>query len=448
MENSTLTNYNTSFEHITTRRPKFNRDLSTFSISGEHTIFNSTILNCSQSTSCPNITEKMHNTSQEIELQNRIMQLESELESANNEISELMIQNSHLKKSEEKLNGQLELLKKVTRMDFLDKPIREKNSGRFSLQTTPNYRNLNYLQIGLPRTTPNQMTKAVCDKLEESYTSLQKNLSKDTVGDLTSITTGTPIQKTISKIELPEKLPVKDKNEKSEKVILTKAKSTTSQKPRVLIIGDEKCRDLRASLQKLLGENFMVTAAIYPKASITYILDREKESLKTWTKNDFAIFFGCTNDKNPFQIMSFLNFWIMSNQHTNIIIPEIPYSRYLNRSKLNYEIKFMSAHNSNVQYIDMSYSSFVPKSQTYFALHLSRNVLRTILRIKNTLNADRCVHNQNHMPTDNKITVSTQTDTQTTSPSIASPASKTIGTTDAAKDVGSDTSNQQFFRLQ
>lgn len=199
--------------------------------------------------------------------------------------------------------------------------------------------------MGLPRTTPKQMTRAVCDTLEASYTMMNQTLttSINMVEDTNKITINTS-RKNYSRPYKTEEAVSTFENEKQQpRKSELSPMTVTAQKQRVLIIGDEKCRNLRASLQKLIGDKFYVTATIYPEASIKYILDNEREALKTFTNNDYVIFFGCTNDKNPFEVMSYLNFWIMSNTHTNLIIPEVPYSRFLNRSKLNYEIKFVCA---------------------------------------------------------------------------------------------------------
>lgn len=101
MDTSTSSNYKNSFDHVTTRRPKQNHNISSFSISGERAIFNSTVLNGSLSTSCPNLMEKSLDITLVTELKERVLQLETELSSANNEISEMMIQNSELIKSKE-----------------------------------------------------------------------------------------------------------------------------------------------------------------------------------------------------------------------------------------------------------------------------------------------------------------------------------------------------------
>lgn len=134
-------------------------------------------------------------------------------------------------------------------------------------------------------------------------------------------------------------------------------------------------------LQKLIGPNFLVRCFWKPGATIREVLLTEKTEVDKLRKNDFVIIIACTNDTNP----SEFKFWIQSFIHdiktTNILFSSIPYNKYLNVSKLNFELKFycLKGHSTNdVSFVEVNYFYRFPK-RTSFLLYRCQVLVREIL---------------------------------------------------------------------
>lgn len=158
-------------------------------------------------------------------------------------------------------------------------------------------------------------------------------------------------------------------------------KNSTNQltKKRVLILADQQGKDIRNIIQKLVGDEYTVVCHWKTNARIKDIVKSCINEIKSFTNNDIVILIGGTNDRNPFDIKFSLASWLASVNNTNIIVSEIPFNRHLNESVLNYNVKLICNQFDNATFIDMGYSQRFPIRK--FALTLSRTLLRAVLRI-------------------------------------------------------------------
>lgn len=152
-----------------------------------------------------------------------------------------------------------------------------------------------------------------------------------------------------------------------------------SAKKKIIILADQRGIALRKTLQDLVGTKYDVTAYWKANASIENILDSNKQELLTLTKNDYIVLLGGMNDYNPNNFKFVLNSFLSFFRYTNIIVSEVPYNRFLNEHKLNYEIRYSCMKYGHVTYLDMDYSKTVPNKNS-LRVQLCKSVLRVLLQ--------------------------------------------------------------------
>lgn len=322
-------------ENITKRRPserKRNLSVSNLSLSEtEENIMSSTIRDDSMRRSLPNLS-LLENSRYE-ELRTQIEQLTSELSSANNEIDTLIMENLKLKASLEEFLKKHNIYKKILCEDTPRKntPVKTKKQRNGDKKTK-----------------------------HDSYIEKQK-LNTDRISDVLQV------NKTDSKrsgyIE-------QSRNHNINEVAARQ----------VLIVADEQGRNLAITLKALLGKSYIVQSLCKPGAKMHDILKPLQKHTQTFTKRDYVIIIGGSNDNNPYLLLSGLNHNLHLLKHTNTIICQTTHSRYLNETKLNYEIKLMTRGFSGSVYLDMDYDTYIPRYK-YFLINLGRRLLKEILRI-------------------------------------------------------------------
>lgn len=192
--------------------------------------------------------------------------------------------------------------------------------------------------------------------------------------------------------------------------------STPPNTKKVLVLGDEKARNTRNILQKLLGSEYTVRSICKPGAQLHNVINCTESEVKNFTRDDFIILAGGSNDTNPFDFQSNLNAWLKTVTHTNVIVTEIPMNRNLNEKKLNYDMRFICSRYSNVTFVDMDFSRNIP-SRKYFALTLSRSILKEILHVNYKMNYMNYINNQyKNINSNNNTKVYVNKHTQTEAP--------------------------------
>lgn len=178
----------------------------------------------------------------------------------------------------------------------------------------------------------------------------------------------------------------------AENTITTKSIKETNNtnqttKKRIYILADQQGRGIRQKLQKLVGPEFQVFCIWKAKAKMENILKSCENDIATLNMNDFVIVLSGSNDNNPYEFLKSLLIWLDRTTNTNVIVSEIPKNKYLNESKLNYEVKMLCQRFDNCMYLNMNYSMQIPL-QNFFSTFVSRCILKEVLHIcyKNNYN--------------------------------------------------------------
>lgn len=181
-----------------------------------------------------------------------------------------------------------------------------------------------------------------------------------------------------------------------------------SDKKKIVVLADQQGWKVRELLQKLVGPAYKVSSFWKAGARIEEVLKSQKEIISNLTMSDYIIIIGGTSDCNPHEFKFSFENWCKSIKNTNIIVTEVPNNRHLNEKKLNYELRFICSAFKNVTYIDMNYSLTIPRG-IFFALNLSRSLLRQIINIDN---ARKYLEYQQHVRTCLKMQCNKYTQTE------------------------------------
>lgn len=309
------------------------------------------------------------------ELRDELNSTKLKLESADQEIMNLIAENNQLKHTIEEQSRCIDTLKQFCRdrtkivstntmtpisKRLLNVNMRARSSSfHIKLQHTPaTFKSTNGLQSSHKHLiTPEsrcQVDLASIDKGEDLNYCQTYNTSKETLNSDTCIS----------------------KNSST----INKSNETCNKKKRVIIIADNNGRGLRSTLQKLLGESYVVTSFVKPNASIGEVVNSMKTEILNLTDYDCVILIGGSNEKYPEKLNIDLNVFLSSVSNTNVIVCEVPRNNYLNVKKLNYYLKFICKTYSSVAFLDLDYSRSIPKRH-HFTVHLARCLLKEILCI-------------------------------------------------------------------
>lgn len=151
------------------------------------------------------------------------------------------------------------------------------------------------------------------------------------------------------------------------------------RKRRVLILADDQGYKMQRTLQKLIGEDYDVFCYWKSGARLHDVLSSSITEVNQLDANDFLIILGGIHDNSPDELLFTLRQFFKNKINTNVLVSEVPYNRFLNERKLNYELKFVCSK-VNVDFIDMNYSAFLPRRNS-FALFRCQMLLKEILRI-------------------------------------------------------------------
>lgn len=151
---------------------------------------------------------------------------------------------------------------------------------------------------------------------------------------------------------------------------------------KVLILADEQGNKVRELLQDLLSETYKVVCYRKPGATMNTILGNTSNDIVKLTNDDFVIVLGGVNDSNPYDLTQNLHHSLKQTVvHTNVIVCEVPFTRQLRETKLNYELKY-ACNKYKFTFLDFNYSKIRPM-RSHYAINLARSLLRDILRITN-----------------------------------------------------------------
>lgn len=379
---------NETQNYVTHRRQKIRRSSSLVNLSkDDSSLFETTMR------SLPN--SSLDESQTIIDLNDKIRALREDLTTAHTEIENLNSENNQLKTDLEKYLHTIKTLKQVTESPLTGRKKRQKSRSSTPKATTPVKTNSPEKSVVpepsssaitqsslLPTSTDNDSRSHKTDLSETSYSvDLEAGIIE------VEVTTDSNI-KQLQRLNLETSLPVASVNDgqTSDSNIEQPQSTNFTRSPRnkIIVIGDDQGRNMQRTLQRLVGERYLVSCFWKAGATLQEVLSAEKTEIEKLKHNDYLIVLAGCNDKSPFCFQSCLVNWLMIVEHTNVLISEIPSNNYLSEKKLNYELKFNCLKFQNVRFVDMKYSIERP-SRRFFTLHACQNLLREILNLSNKI---------------------------------------------------------------
>lgn len=365
---------------------KSNSDPDMNSTMHNDTLWNSTMFD----SSAHSLPTAMMDTSQLNELQEQMKILKHSLDSANLEIEKLLLENHGMKSLLEEKNREIEVLKKIVTI----------NPGTPAKIHTPKNYNKEVKLKTLPHSTPRRSRRRrhLLDASRDTPIPNQSTSMSINVHQEDDMTTSKPERTMIPQTSQAimgcskptndsEMHTKKSRTESNSEHTTMNSPAETKPKRKVIILADQQGRHTQGILQKLLGQDFLVTCSLKPQAKIIDVVNAEIEEIAKLSKNDFVILICGANDRNPNEFLFELRTWLRKVQNTNVIIPKVAYSRHLNEDKLNYEVKFVLNEFLNSTFVDVKFRNNTQRSP----LFLCRSILRDLLRINYRIKYDEYV---------------------------------------------------------
>lgn len=325
--------------------------------------------------SLPNI----YTVNEEIdELNKHIRQLTSQLDSAHVEIENLSLENSELKNQLSICMEKLNLYKKIGVSENVCKTpknqVKVTHTSQKKRSSKSKQKRKNLIQSKINIKNPDE---PCC--------------SKTLHYDNEKITNCKP--STISSQNNKKKIISNYSNTLKNHTVKTPSVMGLKPKHKVLIFCDYRGIRLQNILQQLLGPLYEVLCFSKPGAIMENIISTLPDEVKKLTEQDYIILIGGSYDKNPYELSTNLDNFFKATTHTNILVCQVFFNRYLNEGKLNYEVKFLCSKNEYTTYIDMGYD-YEKYTKTDYFNNICQRVLKEILHIKYKLDYKGYVQQQ------------------------------------------------------
>lgn len=152
-----------------------------------------------------------------------------------------------------------------------------------------------------------------------------------------------------------------------------KKKKTKGEK--ILILADSHGRNISSHLTEIWpSRNTSISSIFKPNANLSVVTKDLKKQIKTFTKKDYIIVIGGSNDNlvnNENQLVDKLKRIVAESSHTNIILAGLPYKHHIpglnNRvTYVNWEIE-KTVNNS-------SHAFFLPLNDLSRKLHTKQGL--------------------------------------------------------------------------
>lgn len=359
-------------QNITLRRKAYSiEDIS------KHYSLNSSTLDTSiclgsPARSLPNTSLEIINV-QSMEMKEEILFLKQNLDSAHAEIDHLNIENNELKNQIQQLNTTLKAMKQI------NSPVLKNKMS----------------------STPKRRTSILRDRTQVKLAQSQE------IDNNTNIQNNTQINnKTNQQISNNTKIQNNDIKNEHYKV--------NKEPEKILIICNEEGKGVRQVLQPLLGTKHMVQSIIKPGAKINNLINDGLSHCTNFTKSDYVIVIGGSNDDNPLELQSNLYHLLKNLSHTNVILTDIYRNKYLNVNKISELYRLLS---NQFEWVIFNEYLYYFKNRYHInnrirSITLGRSILRNILRLNYSRKRATLVsQNDNSDKVDKKVVSKyTQTD--------------------------------------
>lgn len=312
--------------------------------------------------SCPDLRSK--NDGEDIkEIRSKLEILEEKLKIADNEIENLLSENSAQRKIITEYEKKVKMLTQICNSD----------SKKRSRKASQNKTSLNKTKLDFTR--------------EESSNELDKEAvitdtpSSEKMKDVKNKQTGS--QKQAHPRHPLRDLPIKNKIGELEINKISRNEENIVNKSdihRIHIFADDQGRGLCRQLSNLLGRKYKVYSEVKPGASTENVLKDMKQQCHDYGKSDCIIIVTGENDNIMSKLSSYLYYKLSEQTTTNIILCQPRRNKQLNMHQLNDAFKSLSKELPHVKYLDLRYC-YLGLPQNNFK-HLSRNILQEILRVE------------------------------------------------------------------
>lgn len=398
----------------------------------------------------------------EATMEEKINKLNIELEIAHNQVDNLILENSDLKKQ---IN---DYKKKIDRYKSVGIGIPLSNNQKTPLRFySPQYkRRLQYptMKVGLPRTSSRDLTlntiirnsppkdgnkldlqcsANIKTKHSPSLKTKFSNISTQSINDK-NMDMATLIDCGIDEDNTTNDNLQRQSRTPQPRTLSNLQRNVEQMKPpkhRVMLFADQTGYGMRKVLQNCLGSTFIVTSIIKPHAPMSEILNSCADFCKDFTNTDFVIIMGGSNDTNPLKLQSVLYCKLNEMKHTNLLVGKIYKSKYLNVRMLNNLLKLTCDNCTNASYITMDTNLHDEVPYFMNKILASKILHKEMLHIINKINyfiyisKSRTKH-EKHATVNDKYT---QTDETSTTQQISL-------ATSVLENNQSMESEQQFFR--
>lgn len=311
-----------------TLRPKRTRKTLSFS-EADDSILTNPSSNYSLANSLPDLTSTYKEDVIK-DMEEQIRSLKCQLESAHNQIDELLLENTLLQKNTQDQIKKINYLKTICTTT----PLTNKNKLNSTTKRNTNKscsKTLDFKKTETPQDMPSSRDN------KPKYKNNQNNSKDNLRGPTTDV-----LHQIISTQQ-------ENNNEPQEK-----AKTT---KPRIIILGDENIRGLsRQMIDSRINtwnDHYTVSAMCKPGAASDQILTSLSTLIPTLTNKDIVILSVGSNEKNPFKFFSKICNTIKTLETCKqVFILKVQRNPFLNENLLNNHIKLLIRNFKNCKLID------------------------------------------------------------------------------------------------
>lgn len=149
-------------------------------------------------------------------------------------------------------------------------------------------------------------------------------------------------------------------------------------KRKLLVLADQQGKNLGLILNDLYGHFFDIFCYTCPGAHTKSVMQSQLKLNIELSKDDFVIILTGINDKNPSEMSANLYSGIQNLNNTNVFVSQIPYNRYLNETKLNSMIKFITTQFENCNFIDYNYEKWIPTNRYMFLKNVTEMFIHKV----------------------------------------------------------------------
>lgn len=215
---------------------------------------------------------------------------------------------------------------------------------------------------------------------------------------------------------------------------------------KILFLSDDTGRGVGKRLQRLVGPEYAVTSVIKSGAMFEQVVNSCPNYCKDFTTADFVILMAGSNDSNPLSVQSYLYHTLNELKKTNVFVCKTYRNKKLNVNHLNYMMRHVCRNCTNSEYVEFDdEDSFIGFNK----LNASRLLYRAFLRVNQRNKYNNYIRTVSKVTDVSKKTTSdkwSQTDMIISGENVRSTACQTGVSTGNLEQAQNENENATFFR--